>query len=90
MRDAKPIYGGTCFEPTVDEPCGARERGCCMKKWLIMILAVLCLLSVGACRKKSVKILHCDRCGREVEFDADSNMTEDWIIVCKECRKDMD
>ena len=40
--------------------------------------------------KKSVKILHCDRCGREVEFDADSNMTEDWIIVCKECRKDMD
>lgn len=55
-----------------------------------MMLAVLCLLSVGACRKKSVKILHCDRCGREVEFDADSNMTEDWIIVCKECRKDMD
>ena len=44
----------------------------------------------GRVPKKSVKILHCDRCGREVEFDADSNMTEDWIIVCKECRKDMD
>lgn len=57
-----------------------------MKKLIVLALLVLTLLSLGACgREKEKVILHCDRCGKEVEFSADTNMTEDWIIVCAEC-----
>ena len=61
-----------------------------MKKLIVSLLILLALLSLGACGRKKVKILHCDRCGKEVEFPADDNATEDWIIVCAECRKGLD
>ena len=60
-----------------------------MKRIVVLLLIALTLLPLGAC-KKGVKILHCDRCGREVQYPADSNVTGDWIIVCSECRKKMD
>ena len=55
-----------------------------MKKRIAVLLVVLAACSVSACGKGKV-ILHCDRCGKEVEFPADTNMNEDWIIVCPEC-----
>ena len=50
-------------------------------RWII--LAVLVLLMLG-CAKK---ILHCDGCGKEVKVSADSNLTEDSIILCDDCQK---
>ena len=50
-------------------------------RWIV--LAVLALLMLG-CAKK---ILHCDGCGKEVKVSADSNLTEDSIILCDDCQK---
>ena len=50
-------------------------------RWIV--LAVLALLMLG-CAKK---ILHCDGCGREIKVSADSNLTEDSIVLCKDCQK---
>lgn len=62
-----------------------------MKKLLICILA-LAMLSLFGCRKDSsaIKIIHCDGCGKEIEFPVDSNVTEDWIILCDECNEKVD
>lgn len=55
-----------------------------MKKILIIALALLSIMTVlSSCGEK--KILHCDKCGKEIEVDADSNMDEDWILFCDEC-----
>ena len=54
-------------------------------KRLLLIFALILLLALTACGAK--KIVHCDSCGREIEIDADSDMTEDWIILCSECKK---
>ncbi len=59
-----------------------------MRRIVIVLLIALTLLPLGACRKE-MKIVHCDRCGKEIKYPADSNVTEDWIIVCSECRKKM-
>lgn len=36
------------------------------------------------------KIVHCDKCGGEIEIDADSAMEEDWIIYCEDCNKSVE
>ncbi|MBR6514084.1 MAG: hypothetical protein IKT46_04535 [Clostridia bacterium] len=56
-----------------------------LKKSILLILALLLLVSFGGCGEK--KILHCDNCNTEVKVDADSNMTEDWIIYCNSCNE---
>jgi endogenous inhibitor of DNA gyrase (YacG/DUF329 family) len=38
-----------------------------------------------ACNKVT---LHCDNCGKEVK--ADNNMTEEWLIFCSDCEKELD
>ena len=58
-----------------------------MKRLIAALLLVLVLLGLAACGGET-RIVHCDRCGKEVEFPADTNMTEDWIIVCAECQKE--
>ena len=64
------------------------KRGVDMyKKILSVILVAVLLLSLTACGEK--KILHCDRCGVEVNVDADSNMDEDWAIFCNECNEEI-
>ena len=57
-----------------------------MKKLLVIVLALILLLSAVACGKK--KELHCDGCGKICEVAADSNMEEDWTILCKECEEE--
>lgn len=59
-----------------------------MKKLLIVGIALCALSMLFGCGEK--KVLHCDRCGKEITVPADSNMTEDWIIVCEDCKKDIE
>lgn len=53
------------------------------KRIFALILAALLLLSLAACGK--TKTVHCDHCGEEIAVNANSNMTDDWIIYCKQC-----
>ena len=48
-------------------------------------LCVLALL-LGGCGKAIT--VHCDGCGAEVALEADSKITEDWIVFCKTCEED--
>ena len=58
-----------------------------MKKTAAVVLT-LCLMTVlSSCGEK--KTLHCDNCGKEVTVSADSNMTEDWIVYCSDCEKEL-
>ena len=56
-----------------------------MKRAIAVLLLLLSLLSLVACGK-SGKIVHCDGCGKEISVSADSNMDEDWIILCEDCK----
>ena len=58
------------------------------KKLLLVMVLTLCLLALVGCGKKIV--LHCDVCGKELYYDADSDVTEDWLIVCEDCQKLVD
>ena len=46
-----------------------------------LLLAVLMLFGCG----KEARIVHCDGCGCELTVEADSNMTDEWIIYCHDC-----
>lgn len=54
------------------------------KKLLLLALLALCVLALVGCGK--TKTLHCDGCGKEVQYEADSDITEDAIILCKDCQ----
>jgi hypothetical protein len=58
-----------------------------MKKLLIIAAAALCALAFAGCAKK---VVHCDGCGKEIKLPANSNMTEDWIVLCDECKSKVD
>lgn len=55
------------------------------KRIFALILSVLLLLSLASCGK--TKTVHCDHCGEEITVSAKSNMTDDWIIYCKQCEE---
>lgn len=56
-----------------------------MKKMIALFLAALVAVGLMACNKVT---LHCDNCGKEVK--ADNNMTEEWLIFCSDCEKELD
>lgn len=58
-----------------------------MKRILIAGILLCAFSMTFGCGEK--KVLHCDRCGNEVTYPLDSNVTEDWIIVCNDCRKEL-
>ena len=58
-----------------------------VKRIFSLILAVLLLLALAGCVK--TKTVHCDHCGEELAINANSNMTDDWIIYCKQCENDL-
>ena len=58
-----------------------------MKKLITLILALSMLTFLFSCGEK--KILICDGCGKEVEVEASSNMTDDWTVYCSDCEKDL-
>ena len=59
-----------------------------MKRLIAALLLVLVLLGLAACGGET-RIVHCDRCGKEVVLPADSKITEDWIVFCKECEAEV-
>ena len=64
-----------------------------MKKRICILLAAIMLLSAvfTGCGKAATatRIVHCDRCGKEVSVPEDSNMTDDWILYCSDCEKEL-
>ena len=35
------------------------------------------------------RIVHCDRCGKEITVPENSNVTEEWILFCEDCEKEV-
>ncbi len=58
-----------------------------MKKLLMIAIAAAMLFASVGC--VGTKIVHCDRCGKEVKMSADSGVTEDWLICCEECQQEI-
>ena len=58
-----------------------------MKKAVAILLAALLLVFCVGCGE--TVIVHCDACGAEIKT-SNTNITEDWIIFCKECSEKMD
>ena len=63
-----------------------------MKKRICILLAALmlvCAVFSGCGKHVATRIVHCDRCGKEIEIPADSNMTDEWILYCSDCEKEL-
>ena len=58
-----------------------------MKKCICFLLALMLLLTLAACGEPV--IVSCDRCGAEIEVDKNSNITDDWIVFCKDCENEI-
>ena len=56
-----------------------------MKKRILFCLALALLLP--GCGKET-RTITCDGCGTEITLDADSNITDDWIVFCKTCEEE--
>ncbi len=52
---------------------------------LILMAAVLC----GCGKTAATRTVHCDHCGKEISVPEGSNMTEDWILYCTDCEKEL-
>ena len=58
-----------------------------MKFVCTLILCLALMLSLFGCGKEP-KLLHCDGCGKELTVDGNSNMEEDWIVLCPQCEEE--
>lgn len=58
-----------------------------MKRVLLIMLALLMMTALCACGEQ--KQLQCDGCGTMVSVNADSDMTDEWLIYCGECEKEL-
>lgn len=58
------------------------------KRILSLLILTAMLLTLAACEK--TRIVHCDRCGAEIVLKADdSNVDEDWILLCGDCEEEL-
>ena len=57
------------------------------KKATAILLVLVLLLSLAACAK--TRTVTCDRCGTDVEVDEKSNITDEWIVFCKDCEAEV-
>ena len=63
-----------------------------MKRMMFAMTAFVVMFAMlNGCRSVVIetKTLHCDRCGKAVEVNADSVMEEDWILYCSDCEKEL-
>ena len=51
----------------------------------MLISAVFC----GCGKTMQTRVVHCDHCGKEIEVPADSNLTDEWILYCTDCEKEL-
>jgi len=57
-----------------------------MKRRVSILFCLLLVLSCFvSCAEKTVT---CDRCGKEVAVESDTNMDDSWIVFCKECEEE--
>lgn len=59
-----------------------------MRKVLCLLLIVAMVLMMAACGGET-RTVTCDGCGTEVRVDADSKITDEWILFCKTCEKEL-
>ncbi len=55
-----------------------------MKYFVALILMLLMLAGCGGS-----KIVTCDSCGKDIDVGANSNITEEWIVYCKDCELEL-
>lgn len=59
-----------------------------MKKKIALVITLsFMILSLIGCGK--TKIVHCDRCGKEIEVKESSNVDESWTLYCSDCEKEL-
>lgn len=59
-----------------------------MRKRNIIALLLIFILLLAGCAKET-KTVTCDGCGGEIVLEADSNITDDWIVFCKTCEQEL-
>lgn len=57
------------------------------KKMICLLLALMLMLTLFACGK--AKTVTCDHCGAEIALTSDSNITDEWIVYCKDCELEL-
>ena len=63
-----------------------------VNKRFCVLLALLILISAvfsGCGSSARTRVVHCDHCGKEVSVAEDSNITDDWILYCTDCEKEL-
>ncbi len=63
-----------------------------MIKRMCVLLAVSALVLAvfsGCAKPFETRIVHCDHCGKEISVPVDSNMTDEWILYCTDCEKEL-
>jgi len=53
---------------------------------LVYILLAVVILLVGC----GMRTVICDGCGAEIQVRERSNITDEWILFCSECEKELD
>lgn len=56
-------------------------------KILCLLLVVVMLLTLMGCGEK--RTVTCDSCGTDIKLKADSNITDEWIVFCKDCELEL-
>lgn len=56
-----------------------------MKKLLCLLLVAVMLMSLAGCGR----VVTCDGCGKEVQVKKNSNITDEWIVYCKDCELEL-
>lgn len=57
------------------------------KKLLTVILSSFMAITLIACAGS--KIVHCDNCGKDIKVAADSNVDDNWTLLCAECESEL-
>ena len=57
------------------------------RKKLCLLLALALIFTLVACG--STKTVTCDHCGKEITLNKNSNITDEWIVYCKTCEKEL-
>lgn len=58
-----------------------------MKRRIFLTALVLIFGVCLGCGK--TRIVHCDHCGKELTVSESSNVTEEWVLYCEDCQKEL-
>ncbi len=59
-----------------------------MKNKILLCLLLIPVLLLSGCGKET-RTVTCDGCGEDIVLEADSNITDDWILFCKTCEQEL-